>query len=70
MTQLHDGQCGLCLHFGEYVAGNHHFNLTQIRTSREAADSILDDCGHPKLAPLRLKVSAISGCDGFEEAKP
>ncbi len=70
MSQLHEGQCGLCLHFGENHSGDHNFNLTQIRTSREAVDTILDDCGHPKLAALHLKVSPISGCDGFEESKP
>jgi hypothetical protein len=25
----------------------------------------MDECGHPKHAPLHLKVTAISGCDGF-----
>ena len=70
MTQLHEGQCGLCLHFGENHAGDHAFNLTQIRTSREAVDTILDDCGLPSIADHHWKVSPISGCDGFEEAKP
>jgi hypothetical protein len=36
---------------------------------REAPETFLDDCGHPKHAALHLKVSPISGCDGFEVAK-
>lgn len=69
MTQLHEGQCGLCLHFGENHDGAHDNQLMQIRTTHEADDTLMDDCGHPKHAPLHLKVSSISGCDGFEEAK-
>ena len=68
MLQVHDGQCGLCAHFGEPHA-DHGPNLMQIRTKREAPETFLDDCGHPKHAPLHLKVSPISGCDGFEVAK-
>jgi hypothetical protein len=41
----------------------------QIRTKREAPETLLDDCGHPRHAALHLKVSPISGCDGFEVAK-
>lgn len=65
--QLHDGQCGLCTHFGEDHALT--AQLTQIRTSKSASEVMLDNCGHPKHASLHLKVSAISGCDGFEPAK-
>jgi hypothetical protein len=36
--------------------------------SKKAELSMLDDCGHPKHAALHLKVSPISGCDGFTPA--
>lgn len=68
MLQVHDGQCGLCAHFGE-----HHSNqpqLIQIRTSKSAPETMLDECGHPKHASLHLKVTPTSGCDGFTPAKP
>jgi hypothetical protein len=44
--------------------------LTQIRNKREAPETFVDDCGHPKNKSLHLKVTPISGCDGFEPAKP
>jgi hypothetical protein len=69
MLQVHDGQCGLCAHFGEPHAADHAPSLLQIRAKREAPETFLDDCGHPKHAALHLKVSPISGCDGFEVAK-
>jgi hypothetical protein len=28
----------------------------------------VDDCGHPRHASLHLRVTALSGCDGFEPA--
>lgn len=69
MIQVHDGQCGLCAHFGEIHAADHAPSLMQIRTKHQAPETFLDDCGHPKHAALHLKVSPISGCDGFEMAK-
>ena len=66
MQQLHDGQCGLCTHFGETHARTEQ--LATIRRKHEAPEQLLDDCGHPRHAPLHLKVSPISGCDGFEAA--
>jgi hypothetical protein len=68
MLQVQEGQCGLCFHFGE----NHSATtqLTQIRAKREAPEAFVDDCGHPKNKSLHLKVTPISGCDGFEPAKP
>jgi hypothetical protein len=68
MLQVRDGQCGLCAHFGE-IHKDHQSSLLDIRVKREAPETLLDDCGHPKHAPLHLKVSPISGCDGFEVAK-
>ncbi len=63
MVSVHEGQCGVCTHFGEGHADN---ILNQIRASKEAAETFVDDCGHPKLVQLHLKVTAVSGCDGFE----
>ena len=66
MQEVHDGQCGLCTHFGETHAEEE--KLFQIRTSKEAPEDLVDDCGHPRHASLHLKVTPISGCDGFEPA--
>jgi hypothetical protein len=66
MLQIHEGQCGMCTHFGE-----HHQPepaLIQVRTKHEAPESLLEECGHPRHASLNLMVTAISGCDGFEPA--
>lgn len=69
MKQIHDGQCGLCSHFGE-----HHpqqaAKLVQIRTSKQAPEDLVEECGHPKHASLHLVVTPISGCEGFEAAAP
>jgi hypothetical protein len=43
--------------------------LVQIRTSKEAPETLVDECGHPRHASLHLKVTPISGCDGFEPAR-
>jgi hypothetical protein len=66
MESLHNGQCGLCGHFGE----NHDQTpaLVSILSSKQASETMLDECGHPRHASLHLKVSAISGCDGFVPA--
>jgi len=61
--QVQNGQCGLCSHFGEHHAKTDA--LVTILSSKQAEPSLLDECGHPKHASLHLKVTAISGCDGF-----
>jgi hypothetical protein len=66
MIAINSGQCGLCTHFGEPHPATP--TLTQIHSSKQAPETFIDDCGHPKHAPLHLKVSAMSGCDGFEPA--
>jgi hypothetical protein len=66
MQQVTDGQCGLCTHFGE--THNPDQQLLQIRSSHKAPETFVDDCGHPRHASLHLKVTPISGCDGFEPA--
>jgi hypothetical protein len=66
MQQVQEGQCGLCSHFGE-----HHIpdkEIVQIRKSHKAPEDLVDECGHPRHASLNLKVTPISGCDGFEPA--
>jgi hypothetical protein len=34
----------------------------------EAPETLLEDCGHPRHASLHLRVTPISGCEGFERA--
>ena len=65
MNTVQDGQCGLCKHFG---SDNSAPQLVQIRTSHEAPADLTADCGNPRNQPLQLKVTAISGCAGFESA--
>ena len=66
MLSVNNGQCGLCSHFGEDHLADP--KLAQIRQTHTAPDDMLDDCGHPRHASLHLKVTPISGCDGFEPA--
>jgi hypothetical protein len=66
MQAVHNGQCGLCNHFGEHHAKSSV--LVTILASKKADAEMLDECGHPKHAALHLKVSPISGCDGFVAA--
>jgi len=66
MLAVDNGQCGLCSHFGEDHGSDP--KLVQIRRTHRAPDDLLDDCGHPRHASLHLKVTPISGCDGFEPA--
>ncbi len=67
MQTVHDGQCGLCAHFGEHHGQTPE--LLQIRTRQQAPESYVDDCGHPRNAPLHLKVTAVRGCVGFVPAR-
>ncbi|MEM7577088.1 MAG: hypothetical protein AAF328_06385 [Planctomycetota bacterium] len=66
MLTLNDGQCGLCKHFGEEDQST---QFVQIRTSKSAPEDLTAECGHPKLEPLNLIVTPISGCQGFEAAE-
>jgi hypothetical protein len=66
VQHVNDGQCGLCLHFGETHTRDE--KLVQIRVSKEAPETLVDDCGHPRHASLHLRVTPISGCEGFEAA--
>ncbi|HEY4305135.1 MAG TPA: hypothetical protein VGM82_11740 [Gemmatimonadaceae bacterium] len=67
MQEIQDGQCGLCTHFGE--SNTEDEKLVSLRTSHDGPVDMVDECGHPKHAPLHLKVTPISGCDGFEAAE-
>ena len=67
MLTVQNGQCGLCAHFGEH--SSHAAQLVQIRTTQQAPETMVDECGHPKHAPLHLRVTPISACDGFKPAK-
>lgn len=66
MSAIQVGQCGLCSHFGETHKQNE--KLIAILSSHQAPDNLIDECGHPKHAPLHLKVTPVSGCDGFTPA--
>lgn len=63
MLQIQDGQCGLCAHFGKDHSDNP--TLVQIRVTRQAPDTLLERCGHPRHAALHLIVTPVSACDGF-----
>jgi len=63
MQHIQTGQCGLCTHFGENHAPDPA--IVCIITSHNANEALVDECGHPRHASLRLKVTPISGCDGF-----
>lgn len=66
MQHLHDGQCGLCAHFGE--SHQRDEKLVKIRSTQEGPETLVDDCGHPRHAALHLRVTPISGCEGFAAA--
>jgi hypothetical protein len=66
MQEVHDGQCGLCAHFGEHHEQDRQ--LLQIRQRHQAPEDLVDECGHPRHATLHLRVTPISGCDGFAPA--
>lgn len=67
MLQVQDGQCGLCVHFGENTSDQPQ--LIQIRLKGEAPENLVEPCGLPENEALNLKVTAVSGCQGFEPAK-
>lgn len=67
MLSIHDGQCGLCTHFGETHKSEP--KLIQIRTKHQAPADMIEECGHPQHARLHLMVTPVSGCNGFEPAK-
>lgn len=68
MLSVHEGQCGLCTHFGEHHRADQE--IVQIQMSRKAPENLTEECGLPEHASLHLIVTPISGCDGFEPAEP
>ena len=66
MIALHEGQCGLCTHFGETHKSDE--KLVQIHATMRAPEDLLDSCGHPKHSGLHLKVTPMSSCDGYHPA--
>lgn len=66
MQTIQEGQCGLCAHFGENVPDKPQ--IVQIRIEGQGPEDLIADCGHPRHASLHLKVTPISGCDGFTPA--
>ena len=66
MEHVQEGQCGLCAHFGENHPGDHQ--LVNIRRQHEAPETLVEECGHPRHASLHLRVTPISGCQGFAPA--
>lgn len=62
MLELHQGQCGLCTHFGEHHPADQQ--LIQIRQTQKAPEDLVEECGRND--DIHLKVTPISGCDGFE----
>jgi hypothetical protein len=66
MQTIKDGQCGLCKHFGEVHPSDK--KLVEMRSSHKAPEVLLDECDLPRNASLHLKVTPISGCDGYEKA--
>lgn len=66
MLSIDDGMCGKCAHFGESSTED---QLVQIRISGQAPEDYTDECGHPKLGELHLRVTPISSCEGFTPAK-
>ena len=61
METVQDRQCGLCTHFGE----QHKTGVLVSIVSSQQADLKVIECGHPKHSARHLKVTPISGCDGF-----
>ena len=65
MLDINDGQCGRCLHFGEHSSDD---ALVEIRVNGEAPDGYVNECGHPTLEGLHLKVAVNGMCDGYQAA--
>ena len=62
MLKIQSGQCGMCSHFGEHHTDNQQ--LVQIRTTHQAPEDFVEECG--KNEDIKLMVTPISGCSGFE----
>jgi hypothetical protein len=67
MHQVQEGQCGLCAFFGEHNNADRR-KIEQIQANHQAPEDLVEDCEHPQHAGLHLKVTPISGCDGYKPA--
>lgn len=67
MINVQTGQCGICAHFGE--RHRETSELQDIRATSRASELYTDECGHPMLQQVRLRVTPISGCNAFEAVK-
>lgn len=68
MIQVRDGQCGMCVHFGENNADDKP-KLLQIRATHQAPEHMVQQCGLPGHAQYDLWVTPESGCAGFAPAE-
>lgn len=64
MFRIQEGQCGLCRYFA--ASPDAEEQRLQIHQQRQAPENFVGQCRHPQHASLHLRVTAISGCDGFE----
>jgi hypothetical protein len=69
MIRVHQGQCGLCVHFAEHQPQEQQ-KVMPIRKTQEAPEDLVEECGHPEHRTLHLMVTPMSGCAGFEQAVP
>ncbi len=67
MQRVQEGQCGLCAFFGEHNSADQK-KIEDIQKKHQAPEDLVEDCEHPQLAGLHLKVTPISGCDGYKPA--
>lgn len=67
MVRIGVGQCGMCAHFGGAGSGEAS-RLVQIRVSGQAPEDMVEACARPGAEGLGLRVTPISGCDGFTPA--
>ncbi|MGP1347738.1 MAG: hypothetical protein ACTS3F_13860 [Phycisphaerales bacterium] len=71
MLKIHDGQCGLCSHFGENSGDQN--KIVQLRVKGQLDPSHIDEaiqpCGLPENAARNLKVTPIGSCAGYAPAK-
>lgn len=69
MVKVREGQCGLCQHFGQHE-GEEGKNpqILEILSTQYASEDFLADCGQEQLSAMHLRVTPVSGCDGFDMA--
>ncbi len=68
MIKVRDGQCGLCQHFGRQEGEEASPQMLEILATHYASEELLAPCGQEQLSAMHLRVTPLSGCDGFEKA--